>query len=101
MKVRIYKPSKTAMQSGRAKTENWVLEYETTSARTPESLMGWVASEDTLNQVRINFPSQKEAISFAKNKGWDYTVSAPQEKIVIPRNYGDNFKYEPRGSADK
>ncbi|GJL84688.1 MAG: hypothetical protein DHS20C02_04630 [Micavibrio sp.] len=95
MKVKIYKPAKNAMQSGRGKMENWVLEYETTTARTPESLMGWTASGDTLNQVKLKFPSADEAVKYAEGKGWDYTLLPAQDRKVKPRNYGDNFKYVP------
>lgn len=95
MKVRIYKQSKNAMQSGRGKTDSWVLEYETLSGRGPEPLMGWTQSNDTLNQVKMNFGSQEEAVDFAESKGWSYTVKITQERKVVPRNYGDNFKYVP------
>lgn len=95
MNVKIYRPSKNVMQSGRAKLKLWVLEYETTSARKPENLMGWTSSGDTLNQVQIKFGSQAEAEDFAKAKGWDYSIQNPRERVVKPRNYGDNFKYQP------
>lgn len=92
--VRIYKPSKNAMQSGQCKTHAWVLEPEVTSARIPEPLMGWQSSEDTLNQIRMTFESAEKAIEFANHKGWAYTVQAPHEKRVRPRNYADNFVYQ-------
>lgn len=95
MKVTIYQPSKNAMQSGRGKTKNWILEYEKQSARTPESLMGWISSEDTLNQVRLRFDSADAAVMFAQEKGWEYDVLPAQVKRVKPRNFGDNFKYIP------
>jgi hypothetical protein len=95
MNVKIYKPGKNAMQSGHAKMHDWVLEYETTSSRAPEPLMGWVSSGDTLGQVKLKFPSAEQAVEFAKGKGWDYTVQAPRERKLRPRNYGDNFKYVP------
>ena len=93
MDVKIYKPAKTAMQSGRAKTGGWVLEYETETPRKPESLMGWTASGDTLNQVRLNFACAEEAAHYAQKKGWNYTLMPVQDRKVKPRNYGDNFKY--------
>ena len=101
MKARIYKPSKSAMQSGFAKTGSWVLEYETTTARIPESLMGWTASGDTLNQVRVRFDTLEEALAFAEKKGIAYTVSMPHTRSVKPRNYGDNFRYIPPGESEK
>jgi ETC complex I subunit conserved region len=95
MNVRIFKPSKNVMQSGRGKTHSWVLEYETSSTRQPENLMGWTSSGDTLNQVQIRFSSQEDAVSFAKGKGWNYTVLPEHDRQLKPRNYGDNFKYIP------
>lgn len=93
MKVKIYKPAKNAMQSGRAKTQGWVLEYESISTRKPESLMGWTQSGDTLNQVRLKFDSADDAARYAEKKGWEYMIMPVQERKVKPRNYGDNFKY--------
>lgn len=95
MKVRIYKPAKTAMQSGHAGTGKWVIEYETTSRRQPEALMGWTSSGDTLNQVKLKFDAKEEAIAFAEKEGWSYSLSNPHKRRIRPRNYGDNFKYVP------
>lgn len=90
--VRIYKPAKNAMQSGQAKTKQWVLEPELTSPRLPEPLMGWQSSKDTNNQVKLFFSSKEEAQAFADKKGWHSTVSVDHVKRVKPRNYTDNFK---------
>ena len=95
MDVRIYRPTKSAMQSGRAKAQSWTLEYELKTKRQPESLMGWTSSGDTLNQVRLNFNTLDDAIAYATKKGWGYTVQPAEERIVRPRNYVDNFKYVP------
>ena len=81
------------MQSGRGRVGGWVLEYELETARSPEMLMGWTSSGDTLNQVRLKFATAEDAIQFAQDKGWAYTVLPAQERIVTPRNYVDNFKY--------
>lgn len=83
------------MQSGRANTAKWVLEYELVTKRQPESLMGWTRSEDTLNQVRLKFETAEDAVAYAEGKGWEYTVLTPHERRVVPRNYVDNFKYVP------
>jgi len=94
MKVKIYKPAKTAMQSGRAgSAANWVLEYDLPTARRPEAVMGWTSSGDTLNQVRMRFSSKEAAIALAESEGWEYEVSEPQARAIIPRNYTDNFRY--------
>lgn len=95
MKAKIYKPSKSAMQSGRGRGKSWVLEYEPTSSRQAEPLMGWTSSEDTLNQVKLKFSSSDDAVAYAEKKGWDYTILPEQTRRVKPRNYTDNFKYIP------
>ena len=98
MMVRIFKPAKTAMQSGRSKTKDWVLEYRAESRRVPEPLMGWVSASDTTNQVRIPFDSKEEAIAFAKSHGFQFTVQEPRERVVTPKAYADNFAYTRRGN---
>lgn len=89
------------MQSGRGNTAGWLIEYELESARKPETLMGWVASGDTNNQVCLQFPTQEEAVAFAEKEGWSYTVLPTRQRRVKPRNYADNFKYTPPVSAKK
>ena len=71
MRARIYKPSKTAMSSGLAKTKSWVLEFiqETTSEIDP--LMGWTSSGDTQSQVTLKFGSKQAAIDYAREHGID------------------------------
>lgn len=99
MDVRIYRPAKSAMQSGRAKAGAWVLEYELRTARRPEELMGWTSSGDTLNQVKLSFATQEEAVAYAVKKGWGYTVTPEAVRKLRPRNYVDNFKYIPSEEA--
>ena len=90
------------MQSGLAKTKLWVLEYEPETPRGPESLMGWTASGDTTNQVRLKFETQEQAIQHARENGWDYTLDIAHERIISPRNYADNFRYiPPKDNATK
>ncbi len=93
-KVRIYRPAKNAMQSGTAKTRQWVLEYEPATRREPDPLMGWASAHDTLNEVRLRFPTLDEAIAFAKKHGLDYVVSEPHDARFKPKSYADNFRYE-------
>jgi len=102
MKVRIYRPSKNTMQSGLGKTKIWLLEYERESTIGPEPLMGWTASGDTNNQVRLKFPSAEQAVAYAQEKGWEYSLDPAHERIVRPRNYVDNFRYiPPKDNATK
>ena len=91
IKAKIYKPTKSTMQSGRGKTDKWLLEYERQAPLGPESLMGWTSSGDTLNQVRLKFDTLEQAIARAQKEGFDYTVQKPHERRVKPRNYSDNF----------
>ena len=95
IRCRIYQPPKNAMQSGRARTDRWVLEYEIETPRRPEPLMGWTAAGDTLNQVRLSFATREEAVAFAARKGFEYAVEMPTPHRVRPRNYADNFRYAP------
>lgn len=92
MRVRIFKPAKTAMQSGRAGAARWVLEADLETPRRPEPLMGWVSSGDTLSQIRMTFPTMEEAVAFAERKGWDTVIRLPTPHKVEPRNYADNFR---------
>lgn len=95
IQCRIFQPPKNAMQSGRAQTQGWVLEYEVETPRRPEPLMGWTSSGDTLNQVQLRFPSEHDAVAFAQREGFAYTVERPKPRRVRPRNYADNFRYAP------
>ena len=92
MIARIFKPAKTAMQSGEARTKNWVLEYEPESPRRVEPLMGWTSSGDMSQQVRLFFDTKEEAIAYAVREGLAYRVEEP--KKVAPRTaaYSDNFR---------
>jgi hypothetical protein len=92
--ARIYRPTKTAMQSGRALTRNWLLEYEPASRRDPDPLMGWSSARDTLNEVRVRFATLDEAVGFAKKHGLDYTVIEPQARSSKAKAYADNFRYD-------
>ncbi|MER2520887.1 MAG: ETC complex I subunit [Bdellovibrionales bacterium] len=94
MRVRIYRPAKSATQSGRAKTESWVIEPVQETAREPEPLMGWLASGDTFSGLQgvMRFASRDEAVGFAQKQGWSYTVSEPSERRVKPRSNLENFR---------
>lgn len=95
MQVRIYRPAKTAMQSGKGNTKAWVLEYEPAARKDADPLMGWLGSDDTTQQVRIKFASQEEAVAYAKRKGLDFQVFAEAvKKPVSGKNYSDNFRFD-------
>jgi hypothetical protein len=90
--ARIYQPAKTAMQSGRAGTRKWRLDYEQATPRLPDPLMGWTSAGDTLNQIHLHFDTLEEARAFAEKHGLDYVVIATQERIFKPKAYADNFR---------
>jgi ETC complex I subunit conserved region len=98
MPARIYQPAKTAMQSGEARTKEWVLEFEPKSGETRDPLMGWSSSSDTLSQVRLEFDSKDEAIAYATRNGLAFTVSEPKPRRAIRKSYADNFKFGRIGS---
>lgn len=94
MKARIYKPSKTAMQSGRANTHKWRLEFEPSMRQTQDPLMGWTSSGDTAQQVHLYFDTCEEAETYCKRHGIDYVVRAPHERRVNPKSYAANFRWD-------
>ncbi len=96
MIARIYQPSRNAMQSGDAKSRQWVLEFAPGEARRVDPLMGWTGSGDTRSQVKLTFETKDAAISYAKKHGLAYRVSEPKKRTHILRNsgYGDNFAYD-------
>jgi len=96
--ARIYKPAKTAMQSGLAKTERWRLDYEPEVARTVEPLMGYTSSTDMRQQLRLEFDTRDEAIAYAERNGIAYQVSEAEEPKRRMAAYSDNFKFNRVGA---
>ena len=98
MRARIYKPAKTAMSSGTAKTRNWVLEYAQGSSREIDPLMGWTSTSDTQTQVKLRFESKEAAINYATEKGITFEVTEPKPRKanVRARGYGENFATDRR-----
>lgn len=93
MRARIYRPARTAMQSGTAKTKDWLLEFSPSEARRIDPLMGWTSSGDTTSQVKLRFETQDAAEAYAKTHGIEYVVLAPKTRRanLRPGGYGDNF----------
>lgn len=91
--VRIYQPAKTAMQSGRAKTKRWKLEYEQSSRNEVDPLMGWVGMRDTQQELNLFFDTREQAIAYATEHELDYRVIEPHSKRMRPKSYADNFRY--------
>jgi NADH dehydrogenase len=99
MRARIYKPSKTAMSSGTAKTQSWVLEHVNEAGREVDPLMGWTSSTDTQAQVRLTFDSKEAALDYAAEKGIEVSVQEPKarKQNYGPGGYGDYFATYRRG----
>jgi ETC complex I subunit conserved region len=93
MIARIYKPARTAMQSGQARTKLWVLEFVPAEARYIDPLMGWTGSSDMNSQVQLRFDTREAAEAYARKHGIDARVSEPKPRAHILRKngYGDNF----------
>jgi len=96
MTARIYKPAKTAMQSGRAKTKDWMLDYEPEEPRVVESLMGWTSSGDMKSQLRLNFATKEEAVAYAKRHSIPYQVFDAKPVVRRGLTYADNFAFNRR-----
>ncbi len=99
MVARIYKPAKTAMQSGTAKTREWVLDFEPEQPREIEPLMGWTSSADMKQEVRLRFDTKEEAVAYCEREGIPYQVFESADPP--PRrglSYADNFAYGRRGA---
>lgn len=97
MTARIYRPARTAMQSGTAKTERWLLEYEPEQPRQIEPLMGWTSSGDMKSQLKLWFDSEAEAVAYATRNGIAYRVEQPNEPKRRTVAYSDNFKFSRLG----
>jgi hypothetical protein len=99
MVARIYKPARTAMQSGTAKTKEWVLDYEPEQPRAVEPLMGWTSSGDMRQQVQLRFATSEEAVAYCQRHGIAYqVVEAKQAPARKGLSYSDNFAFTRRGA---
>ncbi|SLN39647.1 hypothetical protein ROA7450_01888 [Roseovarius albus] len=100
MPARIYQPARNAMQSGTAKTKQWVLEYVAETARSVDPLMGWTSSADTQAQVKLRFTSREAAVEYAQEHGIDAVVQEPNKRKPNIRTggYGENFATNRRGA---
>ena len=97
MLARIYRPAKTAMQSGKAKTAAWVLEFDRQSAQKTDPLMGWTSSSDMLaSEVRMRFDTKEEAVAYAKENRIPFQVMDREEAPRVLKSYADNFAYKRR-----
>lgn len=86
------------MQSGPARTKDWVLEYEPEAPRQIEPLMGWTSSGDMKSQIRLEFDTREDAVAYAERNGIAYRVIEPTPRQHIRKAYADNFKFGRIGS---
>ena len=98
MPARIYKPAKTAMQSGLARAKEWVLEFAPSVARSIDPLMGWTSTSDMNAEVRLEFDTKDEAIAYAGRNGIPFRLSEPAPVKRVHKSYADNFKFGRLGS---
>jgi hypothetical protein len=89
-KAKIYIPNKNPMQSGTAKTDKWILEFETKDS-TNNPLMGWESSSDTYTELKLEFSSKDSAINYAKKKKIDFELIEPRKRKTVKKSYADNF----------
>ena len=89
-KAKIYKPSKTAMQSGRGKSKNWLLEFDTLNTGI-DPLMGWETSKDTMSEVKLEFSTKDLAIEYAKKNKVEFEIIESKNRKIIKKSYSDNF----------
>ena len=93
MSAKIYRPAKTAMQSGKAKTQFWILEFDQSSPRKIDPVMGYTTSADTRQQVKLTFETAEQAVAYAERNGIEYRVIAPKEETRKNVSYSDNFRF--------
>ena len=89
-KAKIYKPTKTAMQSGLGKNDKWIIEYITKRPGI-NPLMGWESSTDTLSELKLEFSNKESAINYAKRNKIIFEVIETKERKTIKKSYSDNF----------
>jgi hypothetical protein len=92
MKARIFQKPKNAMQSGRAGTQRWMLEFAPAEARKADPLMGWAGSGDTQRQLRLGFASREEAVAYAEKNGIEVEVTPAPVRTLKIQAYADNFR---------
>ena len=91
MTIKIYKPSKSSMQSGLGNTKQWLAEYINEKDKIKDTLMGWNSSLDTKEQIKLFFETKDQAIKWAKNNNEQFIVIEPKERKIKPKNYSSNF----------
>ena len=89
-KAKIYKPTKSAMQSGKRNSKKWLLEFDTLNTGV-NPLTGWRSSNDTMSEIKLEFLTKEQAVDYAKNNNIEYYIVEPQKRKIIKKSYTDNF----------
>lgn len=92
MTARIFQRPKNAMQSGKARTDQWVLEFAPAEAKRPDPLMGWAGSGDMQAQVVLTFADVAEAQAYAEKYGIEARVLPTPPRRLKLQAYADNFR---------
>ncbi|MDC0194967.1 ETC complex I subunit [Alphaproteobacteria bacterium] len=98
MTIKIYKPSKTAMQSGFGKTKKWLAEYISSEESVKDTLMGWNSTVDTSSQIKIFFDTKNQAIEWAQNNNYQFVIDEPKVRKVKIKSYASNFDIDRKES---
>lgn len=92
-KAIISKPTRNPMQSGKAKTKRWQMQYERDLPQRPDALMGWTTMPDTTQQVHLYFDTVEEAVAYCTAHGLDFEIREPQKPAIGPKAYAENFAH--------
>ena len=91
MTIKIYKPSKSSMQSGQRNTKKWLAEYISDYEQVKDTLMGWNSSLDTKSQIKVFFETKEQALEWAKKNNYQNFIEDPRKRKIKPKNYASNF----------
>jgi hypothetical protein len=97
MKARIYRPTRTAMQSGIANTLQWKLEFVPVANQFIDPLMGWSGQTDTSQEIQMYFPTKEEAYAYAKRNNLEFEEKGPKTRVIKPKSYAANFAFNKVG----
>ena len=93
MPARIFKPARSAMQSGKGKSKPWRLEHDAEAPRTADPMMGWTSFGDTRQQLKLCFDTKEDAVAYAERNGIAYVIAAEPPVRASKKSYSDNFKW--------
>ena len=89
----IYRPARNVMQSGRAQTHKWIIQFNSNVPRWQNPIMGWTSSRDPIQGLSLKFECKEDAIKYAKEQGWAYELKEDEKIPMRPKSYSDNFLY--------